>query len=65
MKKKNLKSLKLNKVEIVNLKFDNIFGGISGSPCKRSKGCTDSCPVDDDPSNAYTGPLVYCVTVAC
>ena len=65
MKKRTLKSLKLNKVEISNLKFENIFGGISGSPCRKSKDCSDTCPLDDDPSNVYTGFPTGCATIVC
>ena len=67
MKKKELNNkLKFNKVEIANLKVDNIFGGISGKQCNKSIECSDDCPIDDDPSNVYTGGLdTNCVSVVC
>ncbi len=68
MKKKNLTALKLNKVEVANLKFNNIIGGISGSPCKGGDTSLDcpSGPSNDDPSHVYTrGIDTYCVTIVC
>ncbi|WP_298519708.1 hypothetical protein [uncultured Kordia sp.] len=81
MKKRNLKSLRLNKNTVSSLKSENVKGGATQScfidvdtNCAKSVGCnftvtcpTNACPTDTCPTNTCPPPTAFtCIlSISC